>query len=138
MGVGRLTAQKDFSTLLRAFALVRRRRQARLMIMGEGEDRPVLEALARELGIADDVALPGFRLGIHAFLARAAVFALSSAWEGLPTVVIEALALGRRVVSTDCPSGPREILQGGRFGRLVPVRITKLWERLSWTAWNVR
>lgn len=122
MGVGRLTAQKDFSTLLRAFALVRRRCRARLMIMGEGEDRPVLEALARELGIADDVALPGFRLGIHAFLARAAVFALSSAWEGLPTVVIEALALGRRVVSTDCPSGPREILQGGRFGRLVPVR----------------
>ena len=122
MGVGRLTAQKDFFNLLRAFAEVRRRRQVRLMIMGEGEDRPALEALAQELGIADDVLLPGFRLAIHTYLARAAVFVLSSAWEGLPTVVIEALALGRRVVSTDCPSGPREILQGGRFGRLVPVR----------------
>ena len=122
MGVGRLTAQKDFFNLLRAFAEVRRHRQVRLMIMGEGEDRPALEALARELGVAEDVELPGFRLGVHTYLARAGVFVLSSAWEGLPTVLIEALALGRRVVSTDCPSGPREILQGGRLGPLVPVR----------------
>lgn len=121
MGVGRLTAQKDFFTLLRAFAWVRRQREVRLMIMGEGEDRPALEALAKDLGIADDVLLPGFRLAIHTYLARAGVFALSSAWEGLPTVLIEALALRRRVVSTDCPSGPREILQEGKFGRLVPV-----------------
>jgi glycosyltransferase involved in cell wall biosynthesis len=121
MGVGRLTAAKDFSTLLAAFAHVRRRRQARLLILGEGEERPALETLVAQLGIGDDVALPGFQPGARAFMARAAVFVLSSAWEGLPTVLIEALALTRAVVSTDCESGPREILQHGRLGRLVPV-----------------
>jgi glycosyltransferase involved in cell wall biosynthesis len=121
LGVGRLSRQKDFSTLLRAFAEVRRRRQARLIILGEGEERPAIEALAHELGLAEDVALPGFRENALAYMARSAVFALSSAWEGLPTVLIEALSAGTRVVSTDCPSGPREILQEGRLGALVPV-----------------
>jgi glycosyltransferase involved in cell wall biosynthesis len=121
LGVGRLTRQKDFSTLVRAFAEVRKHRAARLIILGEGEDRPVLEALTRQLGVAEDVALPGFRDNAMAYMARSAVFVLSSAWEGLPTVLIEALAAGTRVVSTDCPSGPREILQGGRLGALVPV-----------------
>jgi glycosyltransferase involved in cell wall biosynthesis len=121
VGVGRLNRQKDFATLLRAFADVRRQREARLVILGEGEDRARLEALARELGVSDDVALPGFRDNAVAYIARSAVFVLSSAWEGLPTVLIEALAAGARVVSTDCPSGPREILQDGRLGALVPV-----------------
>ena len=121
LGVGRLTRQKDFPTLIRAFADVRRRRPARLLILGEGEERPRLEALIGELGIAADTSLPGFRDDAVACMARAAVFVLSSAWEGLPTVLIEALAAGTRVVSTDCPSGPREILQGGRLGALVPV-----------------
>jgi len=121
LGVGRLTRQKDFATLLRAFAEVRRQRPARLLILGEGEDRPGLEALATELAVADDLALPGFQENALAFMAGSAVFALSSAWEGLPTVLIEALAAGTRVVSTDCPSGPREILQDGRLGALVPV-----------------
>jgi glycosyltransferase involved in cell wall biosynthesis len=121
LGVGRLTRQKDFATLLRAFAEVRRQRPARLLILGEGEDRPALEALATELAVADDLALPGFQENALAFMAGSAVFALSSAWEGLPTVLIEALAAGTRVVSTDCPSGPREILQDGRLGALVPV-----------------
>ena len=121
LGVGRLTPQKDFFTLMRAFAEVRRRRTARLIILGEGEDRPALEALAAKLGLADDVALPGFKENALAYMARSAVFVLSSAWEGLPTVLIEALAAGTRVVSTDCPSGPREILQDGRLGTLVPV-----------------
>jgi glycosyltransferase involved in cell wall biosynthesis len=121
LGAGRLTRQKDFFTLVRAFAEVRRRRPGRLVILGEGEDRPALEALARELGLADDVALPGFQQNALAYMAGSAVFVLSSAWEGLPTVLIEALAAGTRVVSTDCPSGPREILQGGRLGALVPV-----------------
>jgi glycosyltransferase involved in cell wall biosynthesis len=121
LGVGRLTRQKDFPTLLRAFAEVRRKRAGRLIILGEGEDRPLLESLAKELGVGDDVALPGFNENAMAYMARSAVFALSSAWEGLPTVLIEALAAGTRVVSTDCPSGPREILQGGRLGALVPV-----------------
>ncbi|MDQ3136656.1 MAG: glycosyltransferase [Gemmatimonadota bacterium] len=121
LGVGRLTAQKDFPTLIRAFAEVRRRRPARLLILGEGEDRPVLTALAAELGVADDVDMPGFQENALAYMGRSAVFVLSSAWEGLPTVLIEALAAGTRVVSTDCPSGPREILQDGRLGALVPV-----------------
>lgn len=121
LGVGRLTRQKDFPTLIRAFAEVRSRRAARLIILGEGEDRAELEALVRSLDLTDDVALPGFRDNAMAFMAGSALFVLSSAWEGLPTVLIEALAAGTRVVSTDCPSGPREILQGGRLGALVPV-----------------
>jgi glycosyltransferase involved in cell wall biosynthesis len=121
LGVGRLTRQKDFSTLVLAFAEVRRRRTVRLIILGEGEERPTLEAMVRELGLAQDVALPGFRDNAAAYMAGSEVFVLSSAWEGLPTVLIEALAAGARVVSTDCPSGPREILQEGRLGALVPV-----------------
>ena len=121
LGAGRLTGQKDFLTLVRAFAEVRRRRPARLVILGEGPERPAIEALIRELGVAEDVALPGFHENALAYMAGSAVFVLSSAWEGLPTVLIEALAAGTRVVSTDCPSGPREILQDGRLGALVPV-----------------
>jgi glycosyltransferase involved in cell wall biosynthesis len=121
LGVGRLTPQKDFGTLVRAFAEVRRSRPARLIILGEGEERPALEALARELAVSDDVLLPGFQANALAYMVGAAVFALSSAWEGLPTVLIEALVAGTHVVSTDCPSGPREILQEGRLGALVPV-----------------
>jgi glycosyltransferase involved in cell wall biosynthesis len=121
LGIGRLTRQKDFPTLLRAFAALRRQRSARLIILGEGEDRPALEALVAELGVGKDVALPGFRDNPLGYLAASALFVLSSAWEGLPTVLIEALAAGTRVVSTDCPSGPREILQEGRWGALVPV-----------------
>jgi glycosyltransferase involved in cell wall biosynthesis len=121
LGVGRLTPQKDFPTLIRAFSHVRRQRAARLLILGEGEERPALTALANELGVADDVDLPGFRDNALAYMASSALFVLSSAWEGLPTVLIEALAVGTPVVSTDCPSGPREILQEGRLGPLVPV-----------------
>ena len=121
LGVGRLTRQKDFPTLLRAFAAVRAQRRCRLMILGDGEDRAGLTALASELGVAQDFALPGFQENAAGYMARSAVFVLSSGWEGLPTVLIEALATGARVVSTDCPSGPREILQDGRLGALVPV-----------------
>jgi glycosyltransferase involved in cell wall biosynthesis len=121
LGVGRLTPQKDFPSLIRAFAEIRRARPVRLMILGEGEERPALEALARELGVSEHVALPGFRPDAIACMASAALFVLSSRWEGLPTVLIEALAVGTPVVSTDCPSGPREILQDGGLGALVPV-----------------
>jgi glycosyltransferase involved in cell wall biosynthesis len=120
VGAGRLTRAKDFQSLVRAFARVRQHRPARLLILGEGEERPALEALVRELGIEADVALPGFVAGAIACMARASVFVLSSAWEGLPTVLIEAMAVGAPVVATDCPSGPREILRGGELGRLVP------------------
>jgi glycosyltransferase involved in cell wall biosynthesis len=120
LGVGRLTRQKDFEGLIRAFAKVRRQRPARLLILGEGEERSALEALVHELDLDAHVALPGFLPGAQACMAEAAVFVLSSAWEGLPTVLIEAIAAGTSVVATDCPSGPREILRGGELGRLVP------------------
>ncbi|MCS7194384.1 MAG: glycosyltransferase [Meiothermus sp.] len=121
LGVGRLTRQKNFPNLIRAFAEVRKRRPARLVILGEGEERASLEGLVRSLGLEGEVELPGFVQNPYAYMKRAGVFVLSSDWEGLPTVLIEALALGTPVVATDCPSGPREILQGGRWGRLVPV-----------------
>jgi glycosyltransferase involved in cell wall biosynthesis len=120
LGVGRLTRQKDFPTLLQAFAEVRKRISCRLVVLGEGRDRNKLEALASTLGIENDIALPGFVANPYPYMVNARVFVLSSAWEGSPNVLTEALALGMPVVATDCPSGPREILQNGRHGRLVP------------------
>ena len=121
LGMGRLVPQKDFNTLVEAFSLVCRQRPARLVILGEGEERPKLEQRVRELGLEAEVDLPGFQANPFPYLARAGVFALSSAWEGLPTVVVEALACGTPVVSTDCPHGSAEILEGGKYGRLVRV-----------------
>jgi glycosyltransferase involved in cell wall biosynthesis len=121
LGAGRLTADKDFPNLIRAFATARKECQARLVILGEGEERPALQRLVRSLGLADDVALPGVVTNPFAYMRRSALFVLSSAWEGFGNVLVEALACGCPVVSTDCPSGPREILQGGRLGKLVPV-----------------
>lgn len=121
LGVGRLTRQKDFPTLLRAFARLRERMDARLIILGEGEDRAALETLARELGIEDVTDFPGFVDNPYGWMRRANVFVLSSAWEGSPNALTEALYLGTPVVSTDCRSGPRELLEDGRYGPLVPV-----------------
>ncbi|NLG84439.1 MAG: glycosyltransferase [Firmicutes bacterium] len=120
LSVGRLTPAKDYPTLIKAFALVCKERPARLMILGEGEERPTLEALIKELDLTQYIALPGFVENPYKYMKRAACFVLSSQWEGLPTVLIEAIALGVPVVATDCPSGPREILEGGRLGTLVP------------------
>lgn len=121
VGAGRLEAQKDFPTLISAFAALRARRPARLLIIGDGGWRDRLERQVRELGLADDVDLPGFQSNPYPFLANASVFALSSRWEGSPNVLTEAMALGTPVVATDCPSGPREVLADGRFGPLVPM-----------------
>jgi len=121
LGIGRLVAQKDFATLLRAVAMLHSTPAPRLAILGEGPQRPDLLALAAELGIADRVALLGYVDNPYAYLRRAAVFALSSRFEGLPTALIEALACGCQAVATDCPHGPREILADGRYGQLVPV-----------------
>jgi glycosyltransferase involved in cell wall biosynthesis len=118
VAAGRLTAQKDFATLLRAVALLDP--GVRLVILGEGELRPELERLTRELGLADRVDLPGFTANPYPAYRAADAFVLSSRWEGLPTVLVEALVLGVPVVATDCPSGPAEILADGRWGRLVP------------------
>lgn len=121
LGVGELCARKDFATLLRAFARLRAERPCRLLLLGEGRQRAKLEALAAELGVAEDVELPGFVDNPYAYMARADLFVLSSVCEGAPVVLMEALALGTPVVATDCPSGPAEILEGGRHGALVPV-----------------
>jgi glycosyltransferase involved in cell wall biosynthesis len=118
LAVGRLTEQKDFATLVRAVAVVP---EVRLLVLGEGEERAALTELVAELGVADRVDLPGFVTNPYPWFARAQVIAMSSRWEGLPTVLLEALPFPARIVSTDCPSGPREILADGRFGRLVPV-----------------
>jgi glycosyltransferase involved in cell wall biosynthesis len=121
MGVGRLHPQKDFASLIRAFAAVHHARPCRLIILGEGEERARLEALANRLDVGPAVSLPGFVTNPYAYLARASVFVLSSAWEGSPNALAEALAVGTPVVATDCPSGPRELLAEGRYGPLVPV-----------------
>jgi len=105
LAVGRLQVQKDYPTLIRAFAQVRQTQPVRLLILGEGSERPLLEALIKELGLEQDVSLPGFVMNPYAYMARAALFVLSSRWEGLPTVLIEALCCGTPVVATDCPSG---------------------------------
>jgi len=121
LGIGGLRLQKDFPTLLRAFARVTRQQPCRLMILGQGRLRESLLELAQELGVADRVALPGFVDNPYAYLSRAALFVLSSLWEGSPNVLTEALALGTPVVATDCRSGPVEITQNGKYGSLVPV-----------------
>ncbi|HOL13815.1 MAG TPA: glycosyltransferase [Bacillota bacterium] len=121
LGAGRLTPAKDFGTLIKAFDIVRKVRPARLLILGEGPERENLEGLIKDLNLENDVAMPGFVENPYKYMKSSAVFVLSSRWEGLPTVLIEALAVGVPVVSTNCPSGPAEILENGKWGRLVPV-----------------
>jgi glycosyltransferase involved in cell wall biosynthesis len=121
LAVGRLSIEKDYPTLLKAFAALRKHRVARLIILGTGKEQSDLMALAEKLGIRDDLEMPGFCENPYAYMSRSRVFVLSSKWEGLGTVLIEALICGTQVVSTDCPSGPAEILSNGKYGRLVPV-----------------
>jgi glycosyltransferase involved in cell wall biosynthesis len=121
VGIGRLARVKNFALLIRAYARVRRELRCRLMILGEGRERAALERLARELDVAEDVELAGFVDNPFAYLGRARLFASASLAEGSPNALTEALALGVPIVSSDCRSGPREILQDGRYGTLVPV-----------------
>ena len=121
LAVGRYTFQKDFPTLIRAFAELQKSLDARLVIIGDGEDRNALEQLVQEYELQDKVDLHGFELNPYAFMKRSNVFVLSSKWEGLPSVLIQALACGCPVVSTNCPSGPSEILADGVYGELIPV-----------------
>ncbi len=121
LGAGRLGSAKNFALLVAAFARLRAQRACRLMIIGEGRRRDELLSLARRLQVSADIALPGFVHNAYAYMAKAALFVLSSNVEGSPNVLTEALACGTPVVATDCRSGPREILAGGRYGRLVPV-----------------
>lgn len=121
LAAGRLHKQKDFPMLIRAVSQVRKTRPVRLMILGEGPERSALTRLIDELDMRDDVLLHGFVANPYAYMARAATFVLSSRWEGLPGVLIEAMCCGAPVIATDCESGPREILQNGEVGQLVPV-----------------
>jgi glycosyltransferase involved in cell wall biosynthesis len=121
LAVGRLTEPKDYGLLIQAVKMVRQTRPVRLIVLGEGEERPALESLVADLDLQDFVALPGFVSNPYAYMRHARLFVLSSRREGLPTVLIEAMAVGVPVVATDCPSGPFEILKGGKLGALVPV-----------------
>ena len=121
LAVGRLGPEKDYPTLLKALKLMREKAHARLIILGEGRERANLEKMIASLGLEGAVKMPGFAENPYAYMSRADVFVLSSVREGLPNVLIEAMACRVPVVSTDCPYGPREILEGGRFGKLVPV-----------------
>ncbi len=121
LAVGRLVKQKDYPVLLRAFALLRKRRPVRLIVLGEGELRAKLEAMAKDLGVKEDVQFLGFVKNPFAYMQRCTVYVLSSRFEGLPGSLIQAMACGSAVVSTDCPSGPSEIIEPGLNGLLVPV-----------------
>ena len=116
---GRLTPQKDFATLIEAFHRVSAERSCRLVILGEGPRRPQLEDQVRALGIEDCVSRPGWTENPHAFMSKAALFVLSSRYEGFPGVLVEALACGCPAAATDCPAGPSEILED--LGLLAPV-----------------
>jgi glycosyltransferase involved in cell wall biosynthesis len=125
LGAGRLEEQKNFRNLIEAFSIVRKEIQAELVILGEGKERKHLEALIEEFGLEDDVDLPGFVANPFPYIKNASVFVLSSDYEGLSMVILEALTLGTPVVSTNCPSGPSEILENGKYGKLVPVGNSK-------------
>jgi glycosyltransferase involved in cell wall biosynthesis len=120
VSVGRLSEEKGYVHLLRAVARVLQQRSMKLVIVGDGEQRQELEDLARQLHIARDVAFLGYQENPYKYMARADVFVLSSLWEGLPTVLVEAMACGAPVVASDCPSGPREIITQDEEGILVP------------------
>ncbi|MDH3745758.1 MAG: glycosyltransferase [Acidobacteriota bacterium] len=122
LAVGRLVPQKDYPTLIRAFKQVRAERSARLIILGDGPLKSELQGLIEAQGLAQDVELAGFDANPFKYMSRATVFALSSIHEGLPGALIQAMACGAAVVSTDCPSGPSEIIENGIDGYLVPIR----------------
>lgn len=121
IGVGRFSPEKNFTLLLRAFAHVCRERKVRCVMLGEGEERDRLEKLTRKMGIQDRVDFLGFVENPYKYMADASLLVMSSHFEGFGNVLVEALACGCPIVSTDCPSGPREILESGKWGRLVPV-----------------
>lgn len=125
LAVGRFYHQKDFSTLIRAFARARSAQPARLIILGDGPERTKLESLSRALEIASDVDMPGTVQNPYPWMKASSVFVLSSLWEGLPIALLEAMALGMRIVATDCRSGPKELLEKGRLGILTPVADTE-------------
>lgn len=121
LGAGRLTPQKDFPTLIRAFDELRDERDAKLVILGEGKERQTLESLIENVERGDSIDLYGYVDNPYKYMRKADVFVLSSAWEGFGNVIVEAMACGTTVVATNCESGPAEILADGEYGYLVPV-----------------
>lgn len=121
LSVGRFVVAKDFVNLIKAYSVTHSKNDYKLVILGEGPLRDELQTLIFELGLKDKVVLPGFVENPYSWMRKANLFVMSSVYEGLSNVLIEALACGCKVVSTDCPSGPNEILEGGKWGRLVPV-----------------
>jgi glycosyltransferase involved in cell wall biosynthesis len=121
LGVGRLTKQKDFATLIRAFALVRRQYSVKLMILGQGEELPALEALVKELNLVNAVTFAGFVANPYAYMSKAKMLVMTSIFEGFGNVLVEGMVAGISVVSTDCESGPSEILANGKYGMLAAV-----------------
>lgn len=121
LSVGSLAVLKDFQTLIRAFALVRSARECRLVILGEGPERAKLQSMIEQLNLRNDACLPGFVSNPFAWMRRAGVFVSSSLTEGCPNALMQALACDTAVVSTDSFGGSAEILQGGKWGRLVPI-----------------
>ena len=121
IAIGSLKAQKDFDTLIRSFAKVRNVKDVKLLILGEGPERQALEKLVVELGLKDSIMLAGFKSDPYPYLEVADLFVLSSRYEGFGNVIVEALACGTPVIATDCKAGPSEILDGGKYGVLVPV-----------------
>jgi glycosyltransferase involved in cell wall biosynthesis len=122
VSVGRLTKQKGYPYLLQAFSLVKRHLSCRLAIIGEGQDRTKLIDMTKSLGIETEVEFLGFQKNPFKYMARSSLFVLSSLYEGFPNVILEAMALGLPVISTDCPSGPAEIIEDKKNGLLVPVK----------------
>jgi glycosyltransferase involved in cell wall biosynthesis len=121
LGVGRLTKAKNFPLLIKATSLVIKKTPVRLIILGEGSDQAKINKLIKKLGLQQIISMPGFVKNPYSYMRRSSVFVLSSLWEGFGNVIVEALATSTPVVSTDCPNGPREILENGKYGTLVPI-----------------
>ena len=118
---GRLVEQKNYPLLLHAFALASQERKLKLIILGEGGLKRSIQTLAQQLAVEDDLILPGHLLNPYPIMRQSDVFVMTSLWEGMPNVLLEALACGCKTVALDCPCGPREILDHGKYGSLLPL-----------------
>jgi glycosyltransferase involved in cell wall biosynthesis len=121
LAVGRLSKEKDFPSLIRAFALVKQQYPVKLIILGQGDELLALEELVRELELVDDVAFPGFVTNPYSYMSKAKMLVMTSIYEGFGNVLVEAAIAGTPVVATNCESGPAEILEDGKYGELVAV-----------------